>query len=447
MTAYKFPDGFVWGAATAAYQIEGAWNEDGRGESIWDRFCRRPGNVITGESGDVACDHYHRWRDDVTLMKSLGLQAYRFSVSWPRVLSEGRGAVNAKGLDFYDHLVDELLAADLVPNCTLYHWDLPQALQEAGGWPNRDSIEWFTDYARLVFDRLGDRVALWATFNEPFCTGLLGYGNGHHAPGICDYSQAFQAIHHVLLAHGQTVKAFQRGGHKGKIGIVCNLGHFLPASDREQDVAASQRAYEQSVAWFLSPLFHGRYPQMLWEWIGPHAPKVHAEDLKTIQQPMDFLGVNYYTTERVRATTDGILRAGSEPVSAPGWGRTDMDWGIYAPGLKAVLLDIARNYGNPVVYISENGCAFPDEPDENGFVDDPSRIWFLREHFRAAHQAIQAGANVRGYFVWSLMDNFEWAWGYSRRFGLVRVDYATQRRTPKASAHWYSEVIRNNGLS
>lgn len=444
----QFPDNFLWGAATAAYQIEGAWNDDGKGESIWDRFSHRRYNVLNGDTGDVACDHYQRFEQDVALMKQLGLKTYRFSVAWTRILPAGRGGVNGKGLDFYDRLVDSLLAANIIPNATLNHWDFPQALQDEGGWPNRDSVDWFADYARLVFDRLGDRVALWATHNEPWCAAFLGYGSGHHAPGICDYTQAYQTAHHLLLAHGRAVQVFRQGGHKGQIGIVLNPQHYLPATESEEDRAACQRVYEQGVSLFLEPLCHARYPQMLMDWLGPHRPKVQDGDLKLISQPFDFLGVNYYFTESVSHDVDGgILKARSRPYSAPGWSQTDMGWGINSAGLEAVLSDIKTKYDNPPLYLTENGCAFPDMPDADGAIRDQARVNYLREHFLAAHRALEAGADLRGYYVWSLLDNFEWAWGYARRFGLFHVDFASQRRAPKASAHWFAEVIRRNGLT
>ncbi|MFQ5616022.1 MAG: GH1 family beta-glucosidase [Anaerolineales bacterium] len=448
MTIRQFPEEFLWGAATSAYQIEGAWNEDGKGESIWDRFVHRPYNVVNGDTGDVACDHYHRMPQDVALMKELGLQTYRFSISWPRVLPEGRGTVNETGLDFYDRLVDNLLAAGIIPNATLNHWDFPQALQDAGGWPNRDSVDWFVDYARVVFDRLGDRVALWSPHNEPWVIAFIGYAWGVLAPGICDYSQAYQTVHHLLLSHGRTVQLFRQGGYKGQIGAVLNLGHFEPASESEADRAACQRAYEENVALFLDPLFKGRYPETLFDWIGPHASRVREGDMALINQPIDFLGVNYYSTHTIsHSLRGGLLKAEPAPVSAPGWGQTEMGWGINPPGLTAVLLNIKENYGNPKMYVTENGCALKDAPDEDGFVTDWGRVNFLRGHFLAAQDAIRAGANLHGYYVWSLLDNFEWAMGYGPRFGLVRVDYEAGTRIPKQSARWYSEVIARNGVN
>lgn len=444
----QFPQNFLWGAATASYQIEGAWNEDGKSENIWDRFSHTAGNVINGDHGDVACDHYHRWTDDVALIKQLGLQAYRFSISWARVLSSGRGTVNAKGLDFYDKLVDALLAAGIKPNATLNHWDYPQALEDAGGWPHRDSAAWFADYARLMFEKLGDRVAFWSTHNEPWCTAFLGYGNGHHAPGICNQVAAYQATHNLLRAHGLAVQAFRASGAKGQIGIVLNPQHYVPASERELDVAARERVYANGVSIFLDPIYKGQYPAHLMAWLGAHAPQVQAGDMETIHQPIDFLGVNYYMSERVSHNYEGgVLKTRSEMLSEPGWGRTEMNWGIAPNGLQEMLKDISAKYGNPDVYVTENGCAFPDTASAGGEYLDHNRVNYLRQHFWAAHAAIEAGVNLRGYYVWSLMDNFEWAWGYGRRFGLVHVDYATLKRTPKLSARWYSQVIQQNGVS
>jgi beta-glucosidase len=448
MSELKFPEGFVWGAATSAYQIEGAWDEDGKGESIWDRFVHTPYRVIDGATGDVACDHYHRMPQDVALMQSLGLKTYRFSVSWPRVLPQGRGAVNEKGLDFYDRLVDELLSAGIQPTVNLFHWELPQALQDEGGWPNRDTADCFAEYARAVFDRLSDRVGRWITQNEPRVAAFLGYGDGVHAPGICDYTQAYQALHHLLLAHGKAVQVFRHGGYGGEIGIVHDLAHFIPASGRQEDVVACQRAYEQDIGQLLDPIFKQRYPEALFTWLGSQRPRIEGGDMATIGQPIDFLGVNYYKTHAVSFDIDTPpLKARLAPVSAPGWGRTEMGWGVNPPGLKAVLLNVKETYGNPKVYVTENGCAFPDQPDETGFVTDRGRLNFIRDHLHAIHDAIEAGANVRGYLVWSLMDNFEWARGYGPRFGIVRVDYETLERTPKQSALWYSGVIDQNAIS
>jgi beta-glucosidase len=448
MTTLRFPPGFLWGVAASAYQIEGAHNEDGKGESIWDRFTRWEAHILNGDNGDVACDHYHRYMDDVALIKSLGIPSYGLSISWTRILPQGRGAINQPGLDFYSRLVDELLRARIQPKCTLFHWDLPRALQDLGGWPSRDTAEYFAEYARIVFDHLGDRVRLWATHNEPWVCAFLGYGNGLHAPGICDYSQAYQAAHHLLLSHGKAVEVFRQGGYQGKIGLILNLNGLLPASDHEEDVAATQRVHDETHALFLDPVFKGAYPQDLFDYVGPHQPKVRANDLDIVHQPIDFIGLNYYNTDLVSFDLfGGLNKARLTPFSAAGWGRTEMDWGINPVGLKNEVLNIKENYGNPVLYLTENGCAAPDVPDDEDFVDDRDRSRFLQAHLEALHQAIREGANVHGYFVWTVLDNFEWERGYGKRFGLVRVDFRTQRRTVKQSARWYSEVIKQNAIN
>jgi beta-glucosidase len=445
---FKFPKDFLWGGVTSAYQIEGAWNEDGKGESIWDRFVRWPAHVLNGDTGDRACDHYHRYAEDVALIKSLGIPCYGFTVSWTRVLPGGRGAVNQKGLDFYSRLVDELLAAGIQPKTTLFHWDLPQALQDLGGWPNRDTTDYFAEYARIVFDCLGDRVRMWATHNEPWVAAFLGHGTGVHAPGICDYSQAYQTAHHLLLAHGKAVQVYRQGGYGGRIGLILNLNGLAPASGREEDRAATQRVHDETHALFLDPVFKGEYPQALFDYIGPHQPKVQAGDLEAIHQPLDYLGLNHYNSDLVSFDLlGGLNKARLTPFSSPGWGQTEMGWGIHPAGLKGEVNYIKENYGNPALYLTENGCAMPDLPDQNGFVRDWDRIRFIQAHLQALHEAIQEGANVKGYFVWSIFDNFEWERGYSKRFGLVRIDFETLERIPKQSAHWYGRVIANNGFT
>ena len=444
----KFPDNFLWGSSTSAYQIEGAHNEDGKGTSIWDTFTRWDAHVLNGDNGDVACDHYHRYKDDVALFKSLHLSCYSFTIAWTRILPTGSGSVNQKGLDFYSRLVDELLGAGIMPKATLFHWDLPQALQDVGGWTNRETADRFADYARIVFDRLGDRVKFWGTHNEPWVAAFLGYGIGIHAPGICDYSQAYQAAHHLLLAHGRAVQVFRQGGYEGTIGLILNLNGLIPASDDERDIAATQREHDETHALFLDPVFKGEYPREFFEYIGPHQPRIHSGDLEVIHQPIDFLGLNHYNSDVVSFDLfGGLNKASSVPYSAPGWGRTEMNWGIHPMGIKSEVMYIKERYGNPVIYITENGCATPDVPDENGFVQDWDRIRFIQAHLQALHQAIREGANVKGYFVWSIFDNFEWERGYSRRFGLVRVNYETLERIPKQSAHWYRNVIDNNGFT
>ncbi len=447
MPTRNFPEEFLWGAATSAYQIEGAWNEDGKGESIWDRYAHSPYRIHNGDTGDIADDHYHRMPEDVALMKTLGLQGYRFSISWSRVLPQGRGPVNQKGLDFYDRLVDELLSAGIVPNATLNHWDLPQALQDLGGWPNRAVAGWFTDYARIMFDRLGDRVPMWATHNEPGVVAFAGYADGGMAPGLASYPKALQAAHHLLLAHGQTVQLYHQGGYPGKIGIVLDLARFYPASDSQADIDACQRASDNMEGVWFWPIFYGRYPERLMEWVGDQAPRIEPGDMATIHQPIDFLGFNYYMAFNVSYSSQGGMFKNSWAFkNKPNWGKTATDWGVWPQGLTELLLKFKDEYGNPPIYISENGTAAHDEPDETGFVDDQERINFLRAHLQAAHAAIQQGANLKGYFVWSLMDNFEWAAGYTPRFGIVRVDYETQARIPKKSAYWYRDVIAKNAV-
>lgn len=445
---YIFPENFLWGVAASAYQVEGAYNADGKGESIWDRFTRGEGHVLNRETGDIALDHYHRYKEDVALFKTLNIPCYSFTIAWTRVLPEGRGNVNAKGLDFYDNLVDELLGAGIQPKATLFHWDLPQALQDQGGWTHRDTANYFADYARIVFDKLSDRVKLWATHNEPWVSAFLGYGMGIHAPGICDYTQAYQAAHNLLLSHGKATQVFRQGGYEGKIGLILNLNGLVPASSDERDVAATQRVHDETHALFLDPVFKGKYPQALFDFIGVHQPKIHADDLNVIHQPIDFLGLNYYNTDLVSFDIfGGLNKATLTPYSAPSWGRTEMNWGIHPIGLKNEVLYIKENYGNPDLYLTENGCALPDAPDENGVVKDWDRIRFLQAHIQALHEAAQAGANVKGYFVWSIFDNFEWERGYSQRFGIVRVDFETLQRIPKQSAYWYRDVIARNGFT
>lgn len=448
MKTFEFPKDFVWGTAASAYQIEGAWNEDGKGISTWDTYVRQPGRVLNSDTGDVACNHYHLMAQDVALMKEMGIPTYSFTTSWTRILPKGRGKVNQKGLDFYDRLVDTLLQADIEPKATLYHWDYPQVLQDLGGWHNRESVSWFVDYAQVVFEKLADRVHFWATHNEPWVQAFLGYGYGLHAPGLNDYSQACQAAHHLLLAHGETVRRFKQGGYQGQIGIVLNLNHLAPASDSEEDVLAYQRVYDETHSIFLDPIYNGTYPERFLEWIGAHQPDIQPGDLETINTPTDFIGINHYNSDLVAFDMfSGPLKARLTPYSAPGWSQTEMGWGINPDGLKAEVLNVAQNYGNPVIYLTENGCAFPDQPDDEGFVADWDRIRFISAHIQALHGAIQEGADVRGYFVWSFFDNFEWERGYSKRFGIVRVDYETLSRIPKQSAYWFRDVVKNNALS
>ena len=449
MTQTIFPDDFLWGAATASYQIEGAWQDDGKGESIWDHFSHQPYRIINGDTGDVACDHYHHMPNDVELMKDLGLKSYRFSINWPRILPEGIGKVEVRGLDFYDRLVDRLLEAKIIPMATLNHWDFPQALQDKGGWPNRDSVSWFTEYAQVVFERLGDRVPFWATHNEPFVVAMMGYGYGVFAPGIASTPQALQATHHLHLAHGQSVKLYRQMGLKGQIGIVLNLATFKPKTDRPEDTAAAKRMEDSLNNLYLDPIFKGCYPEDFMTWLGDSAPKIKDGDMAVINQPIDFLGVNFYFAQTVSYSPHGFLKLQSEQIIDPGWGMTLKGWGICPSQLTELLVHLKENYGNPAIFITENGTALGEQADQSGYVYDQGRINYLRAHFKAAHEAIQQGVDLKGYYVWSLMDNFEWAEGYDLRFGLIHVDFEDQgrKRTPKASFNWYRDVIKRNGFS
>lgn len=448
MLIRHFPQGFLWGASTAAYQVEGAWNEDGKGESIWDRFSHTPGKITNGDTGDVACDHYHRMMEDVALMKTLGLKGYRFSIAWTRILPQGTGEVNHPGLDFYDRLVDALCQAGIQSNVTLNHWDFPQKLQERGGWVNRDSADWFTEYARVVFDRLSDRVAMWATHNEPVVASLAGYGSGTMAPGLSDHAMAYQAAHHINLAHGKVVQLFRQGGYQGKIGIVLDLHNLIPASEKEEDQLAWRRTIGSSQGIFFEPIFQGHYPSYLLEWLGPIAPKIQAGDLTTIYQPLDFLGMNYYFTSEIRHDeSGGLLKSTEKMVTQPTLGFTEVGWGIHPAGITNVLHRIQPMIGNLPLFITENGCAVPDIPNMNGFIEDRQRIHYLRMHLIELHKSIQAGMNIQGYFVWSLMDNFEWTSGFTPRFGMVRINYSTLARTLKLSAEWYRDVIAQNAVA
>ena len=449
----RFPAGFAWGAATASYQIEGAVTEGGRGLSIWDTFSRRPGAVLGGDTGDVADDHYHRYREDVALLGDLGVTHYRFSLAWPRLQPTGQGAVNPAGLDFYQRLVDELLARDIQPWVTLYHWDLPQPLEDAGGWPARDTAARFADYAARVHDRLRDRIRVWTTLNEPWCSAFLGYANGQHAPGRTEPAAALAAAHHLLLGHGLAVRAMREQDPAGSYGITLNLHPVDPASPAPADVDAARRVDAVCNRIFLDPVFRAAYPADLREDVAGVTDMafVRDGDERTIAAPIDLLGVNYYRRTVVRgaaASQPNPAWVGSEDVEEveQGLPATEMGWEIDPSGLYDLLRRVTADYGPVPLYVTENGAAFADAPSDGGAVADPARVDYLDRHFRAARQAIDDGVDLRGYFVWSLLDNFEWAYGYSKRFGLVYVDYASQRRIPKASAHWYAGVTRRNGL-
>ncbi|HVR32666.1 MAG TPA: GH1 family beta-glucosidase [Acidimicrobiia bacterium] len=435
----RVPEDFIWGVATASYQIEGAHDVDGRGESIWDRFSKTPGKVHGDDTGDVACDHYHRMAEDVALIANLGVDAYRFSIAWPRVVPDGTGEVNHRGLDFYDQLVDELLESGIIPFPTLYHWDLPQALEDRGGWRSRVTAEAFLDYATAVTDRLGDRVTRFTTLNEPWCSAILGHLTGEHAPGLQDSSAALAAAHHLMLGHGLVAQHLHSDGLEA--GYVVNQNTMIPASDHPGDVAAARLADQLMSGWFLDPVVGRGYPPEAAAHYGWDEAPLLPGDLDIISEPLDFIGLNYYSADVIADPTvsdaeRGFRRSATEEV-------TDMGWPVVASGLTVQLRRLAEEYAMPAIYVTENGAAYRDVKADDGTVDDPDRISYLRRHFEAAADAIAAGVPLRGYFVWSLMDNFEWAFGYSKRFGLVHVDYATLVRTPKASYRWFSSVIES----
>ena len=436
----RLPAGFVLGVATAAYQIEGAVREEGRQASIWDTFSHTPGRVLNGDTGDIACDHYHRWQADVALMRELGVHAYRFSVAWPRILPDGGQSVNTAGLDWYDRLVDGLLAAGIQPWATLYHWDMPQPLEDAGGGPARATADAFVRLTEVVARRLGDRVQNWITLNEPWCSAFLGYLTGEHAPGRRDLRLALSASHTLLLAHGRAVEVLRATCPDARVGISLNPRDVQPASSDPADVAAAERFDGYLNRWFLDPIFGRGYPaDMLEQYNGAFQPPSPA-DLETIAAPIDFLGVNYYNPHLVRANrSDPIL--GATTVRPSREAVTEMGWIVRPSSLRALLRRLAHDYPVRELVVTENGAAYADPGPRNGRVADPQRTRYLAEHLAAAAEAIADGVPLAGYFAWTLLDNFEWAWGFSRRFGLVHVDFASQRRTLKDSAHWYRRFI------
>jgi beta-glucosidase len=440
---YTFPIGFVWGAATSAYQIEGSPLADGAGESIWHRFAHTPGRVFGDQNADVACDHYRRFLDDIALMREIGIRAYRFSISWSRVLPEGTGRVNSAGLDFYKRLVDALVANDIQPSATLYHWDLPQALEDRGGWASADSAKWFAEYANVMFGALDDRVPMWATLNEPWVIVHEGYVMGNHAPGRRDWREAVAVSKNLLKAHGAVVEAYRARG-KHKIGLVVNLVPIHAATESVSDHQAAQRWDAYFNRQFLDPALLGTQPQEMADLYGDAWTDWTSDELKQVSQPIDFVGINYYL--RLVAADDptgGPPRA--RAVRQPNSDHTAMDWEVYPQGLTATLRWLDQRYGKVPLYITENGAAIDDVVELNGRVDDVRRVEYLDSHLRAAKEAIGTGVDLRGYFVWSLLDNFEWQSGFSKRFGIMRVDFETQQRVPKASAQFYSDVIRTNG--
>lgn len=449
--SYSFPPNFIWGAATASYQIEGAWNEDGRGESIWDRFSHTPGKIEHGDAGDVACDHYHRWQVDIRLMQEVGLKAYRLSVAWPRILPAGRGQVNQAGLDFYDRLVDGLLEAGIQPFITLYHWDLPQALQDEGGWTSRSTAQAFVEYTDRVTRLLGDRVKHWFTHNEPAVTAWLGHLTGRHAPGMQDPAAALATSHHLLLSHGWAVPVIRQNSPGAEVGLVANVNWRVPASPSQADYEAWRQTDGPWSRWFLDPLYGRGYPADI---VVDQAAQGlgmafnQPGDLKAIAVPTDFLGLNYYNREVIRSQSLPESQNQPRSVIQPpqnGVDWTEMGWEIYSQGLYYVLNWLSLNYRPNKIYVTENGASFSDGPGSDGRIHDERRIRYLASHIDAAQRALQAGVPLAGYFVWSLLDNFEWDHGYAQRFGLVWVDYQTQQRTLKDSALWYKAVIAGSG--
>ena len=429
----QFPPSFTWGIATSAFQIEGGATADGKGPSIWDTFSHTPGKIIDGTNGDVACDHYNRYPEDVAIMASLGVDAYRFSIAWSRVQPTGKGAWNEAGFAFYDRLLTELESKGIAAHATLYHWDLPQGLEDDGGWLNRDTAHRFADYAAEVARRFGNRLKTIATHNEPWCTANLGYGNSQFAPGVTDLKKSVQVSHHLLLSHGLAMQSMRAVGSSAKLGIVLNQWTADPATDSAADIAMAEFEYARSVQWFMDPIFKGRYPELALRAHGENAPVVHDSDMGIICQPIDFLGCNYY----FRAWCS----AAQPPVPAPGQhGFTDMGWEIYPQGLTELLLKLKAEYALPPIYITENGMANPDQVID-AEVPDRARIIFVESHLQALRAAMDQGVNVSGYFLWSLLDNFEWNSGYAKRFGIVHVDYATQERTLKDSAIWYRDFV------
>ena len=431
---------FVWGVATSSFQIEGAAHEDGRGPSIWDTFCRVPGKVANGDTGEIACDHYHRYNEDLDLMKWMGVDAYRFSVAWSRVIPNGVGPINQAGLDFYDRLIDGALERGIQPWITMYHWDLPQALQDRGGWNNREVVKWFEEYANVLTNEFGDRVKHWMTLNEPLCSAWIGHLYGDMAPGITDLQTALNASHHLLMSHGIASQVTRSNVKESSVGIVINVTPAVPATDSDDDLHASILADGFDNRWFLNPVFGQPYPADVIEALGK-SPQIEAGDMSLINQPMDFLGVNFYFRQTIAANAQGsplpIKNVRRENVK-----RTAMDWEVHSPAFEHILTRIHRDYKPKAIYITENGSAWDDEI-VSGEINDEERIGYLQSHLDAMFEAQKQGAPIQGYFAWSFMDNFEWAYGYDKRFGLVYVDYRTQKRTPKKSAYYYRELLLN----
>lgn len=448
MEKLQFPEGFVWGTASASYQVEGAAKENGRGESIWDRYCSIPGNIANGDTGEVACDHYHRFREDIAIMQKMGMKGYRFSISWSRIFPDASDRINEAGLRFYSDLVDGLLEAGITPYVTLYHWDLPQAMQDIGGWANAQMPTYFLRYAQTVMGRLGDRVRHWITLNEPYCAAFLGNSEGRQAPGLRDFSTAIRVAFHMYIGHGEVVRFFRSSGLEGEIGIALNLMGRLPLTQTAQDQAAAIRADGYLNRWFLDPIIKGSYPQdmvQLYEEAGVVLPEASAETLELISQPLDFIGLNYYNDFYVK-DAPAIWPLAFEIENPKHLPVNDRGWPITEDGFLRILLRMKEEYGINRILITENGTATNEVIDVVGQVNDPQRIDYLKRHLRSLHKAIQAGVQVDGYMQWSYCDNFEWSFGYQSRFGLVYIDFETQQRIIKQSGHWYANVAKENAL-
>ncbi|RQP26509.1 GH1 family beta-glucosidase [Piscinibacter terrae] len=458
----QFPSQFLWGAATSAYQIEGAHDVDGRAPSIWDSFAKTPGRVVNGDNGDIACDSYRRVEEDVALLKQMGARAYRFSIAWPRVMPHGRGEVNPLGIAYYKRLVSLLRDAGIAPMATLYHWDLPQALHDEGGWMNRRTAQDFAAFAAVMFDALGESVPFWFTVNEPWCASFLSHAIGEHAPGEKDLNRAVTVAHHLLLGHGLAMTEFRKRKLGGQIGMAPNVDWREPYSQDPEDIAACERGLDWFNRWFIDPIYHGRYPAAMaarYAELGIRAP-IEDGDMATISQHPDMLGINYYTGSFAKAPANPLpLRPGDSPqrqmdalrnldtVNVPGFAKTHIDWPIFPEGFTKVLTWLRDEYGNPPVFITENGACDNTQVGHDGQVHDALRVEYMHRHVIALHRAIRSGCDIRGYMAWSLLDNFEWAYGYGKRFGLIHVDFGTQQRTPKDSFHWYSQLIANNGCA
>ncbi|MCX7820884.1 MAG: GH1 family beta-glucosidase [Brevinematales bacterium] len=447
MKEIKFPEGFLWGTATSSYQIEGAWNEDGKGLSNWDVFSHKKGKIKDGTTGDIACDHYHRYKEDIKLMKELGYKAYRFSISWPRIFPDGKGKLNEKGLDFYKNLVDELLNNDIVPFPTLYHWDMPYSIEKQGGWYKRETAFLLSDYAEKVIMTLGDRVTNWITLNEPIVVYLLAHLFGQHPPAHKKFIRSLVVPHHLLLSHGLIVQRARAISSKLKIGITNAFMGIYPGTNDEEDIIAADKMKNYTYRLFMDPIFKGKYPENFAKnfFFKLKLKKFYEEDIKIISEKIDFLGVNYYTRLLVRKPSIPFIKFMPIKAKYPGIRNTDMGWEVYPEGLYDLLIDIKKEYNNPIIYITENGAAYKDKV-VNGEVDDKERIEYIKEHILMLDKAIKDGVNLKGYFVWSFMDNFEWTEGLSKRFGLVYVDYPTQKRIVKRSGYWYSEIAKSNKL-